>query len=53
MPTTWTTQSKSGYGWQYDQQGLAYDALVDNFTGTTLYYDAVGKRTVWVTQNKS
>jgi len=51
--TKWTTQPKPGFGWQYDQQDLSYDALLDNLSGAIVYYDASGNRTVWTNEIKS
>lgn len=57
MATTWEPYELPGVppgaGWEYDDEDTAYDSLIDDETGHTMYYDSEGTAQVWTTQNKS
>lgn len=56
MSTTWETfelPGTTGAGWEYDDEDTAYDSLIDDETGQTMYYDGEGTAQVWTTQTKS
>lgn len=43
---------KAGYGWTYDQPGIAYDGPVDTVTDLPIYYNSEGLIPVWANQSK-
>nr|AKH48005.1 hypothetical protein [uncultured marine virus] len=50
----WNPQEKSGVGSQfYDENNLFYDALIENTTGSEVYYDGLGSTTVWTNLTKN
>lgn len=53
MPTTWRTATKAGESWGYDQQGISYDALADDVTNLTVFYEALGNTPSFDNQSKS
>lgn len=55
MPTTWDNVEKSGggQGWEYGETNLAYGALTDPESGSTVHYGSIGLSLSITNQTKS
>jgi len=57
MTDTWENLEKPGIindgGWDYEEQDLDYDQILDLDTGNTVFYEGLGVSTDWTNLNKT
>lgn len=54
---SWENQEKpgtaTGYGWDYNETGIAYNQDIDTDTSLDIYYNGLGLSSTWSKQTKS